>query len=155
MLYLDSSALIKRYLHERGSSAVQARLQAGEKVFTSVYSFAEIYTVLGRKRQNRELSGETYDMLAQKFKRDWLFSLSPLELDERILSDLPDLVRRFPLKAADAVHLASALWLYHTSQVVPSFAEGEQKLEFGVSDRQLARVAQECGLDVFDPESVE
>ena len=155
MLYLDSSALIKRYIHERGSSAIEARLQAGEKVFTSVFSFAEIHTVLGRKQQNRELTGEAYGTLVEKFIRDWLFSLSPLELDEKTMADLPDLVRRFPLKAADAVHLASALWLYHTSRLVPSYAEGEQRLQFGVSDKQLARVALECGLDVFDPEAGE
>lgn len=155
MLYLDSSVLVKRYLRERGSKALQARCDSGEKMFTSLYSYAEIHAVIGRKYQNGEITGGDYEAMTEKFIRDWIFSLNLLDLDEKTMADLPGLAKRYRLKAGDAVHLSSAVWLRHMCQLVPSFVAGEQRLEFAVSDKQLAQFARECSLEVFDPEAVE
>lgn len=155
MLYLDSSVLIKRYLRERGSKTLQTRFYTGERIFTSVYSYAEIHTVFGRKYLQKELTQSGYKAVQERFVQDWLFSLNPLELDEKTLADLPGLVKRYPLKAADAVHLSSAVWLRHMCRLVPSFVAGDQQLEFAVSDKQLAKYARHCGLHVFDPEETE
>lgn len=153
MLYLDSSALVKSYINETGTTAVRDQLSRPEKIFTSALSFAEVHTVLGRKYQAKELPRPAFEAARDAFVMDWIVSLLILELDVKTLSGVPDLVERFPLKASDAVHLASALWLRDMLRLSSDFAAGESVLEFWVADKTLARIARECGLEVFNPEA--
>jgi predicted nucleic acid-binding protein len=157
MIYFDTSALIKRYLAERGSDAVQARFdraqRAGERVFASALTYAEILTALGRKLQSGDLSTDKYEQQADGFTYDWIMALSVLEVDTRTMSSLRSMTARFSVKSADAVHLSAALWLRDMSLLVPDFAAGDKALEFAVADQSLARIAVQCGLAVFNPES--
>ena len=159
MLYLDASALVKRYVREQGSDAVQARFEAGEKIFTSALSYAEVQAALaklyrmGKRRRDTGLRRREFVRARKRFVEDWLFSLSILELDTKAMTALPDLVERYPLRGADAVHLSSALWLRDMCSVVPAFSRGEARVEFGVADKTLAQTAAQCGLEVFNPES--
>lgn len=155
MLYLDASALVKRYLHERGSAALRARFRQQEKIFTSRLSYAEVHAVLGRKYQRRELPRKDYEAMRERFVVDSIFSLTVLDLDNSTLAALPSLVEQYPLKASDAVHLSSALWLRDMCSLDPEFADGDTSLEFGVSDQRLAQVALARGLAVFDPEQIQ
>lgn len=148
MLYLDSSALIKCYVQEIGSAAVLGRLRAGEPVLTSWLAYAEVVTVLGRKQQSGQFGPAEYNQARADFDRDWTTFLQRIELNARALAALPELTSRYPLKAADAVHLATALWMQ--SQIS---GPGKPALEFGVADHALGRVAASCGLRVFDPEA--
>jgi len=151
VLYLDASALVKRYLREPGSRAVNARFGRGERIFTSALSYAEIQAVLGRKYQRRELGKDAYRRARDGFIQDWLYSLNVLAVDTNVMASLPTLVERYSLRGADAVHLSSAHWLRDMCQLVTSFAQGDQRLEFGVSDKRLAACARDCNLEVFDP----
>jgi uncharacterized protein len=78
MLYLDSSALVKRYVQEEGSKAVTSRFETGEKLYTSVLSFAEVHAAIGRKYREKELTAKQKEKLIDDFLADWLFSLSIL-----------------------------------------------------------------------------
>ncbi len=40
MIYMDSCVLLKRYVRELGSESTEARFQSGEKIFTSILSYA-------------------------------------------------------------------------------------------------------------------
>ena len=55
MLYLDSSALIKRYVKELGTDATKARIETEAATpgnpFTSVLTYAEIHATLARKKK--------------------------------------------------------------------------------------------------------
>src|SRR5437879_11791786 len=62
MLYLDASVLAKRYFTERGTDAVQTRFRSGERIFTSVLSYAEIHAALGRKYRARELKANDFEI---------------------------------------------------------------------------------------------
>lgn len=146
MLYLDPSALVKKYVGESGSPAVARRLAASEIVFTSVLSFAEIHAVLGRKLREGELNEADLREARGRFEADWQHSLRLLELNPGTLAILPDLVVKHPLKGADAVHVASALWLRNFS----TFGAPE----FWAADKSLLRVAAACGLPVVNPETV-
>jgi hypothetical protein len=81
-----------------------------------------------------------------------LFSLGVLQLDVGTLAALPSLVENYSLKGADAVHLSAALWLRDMTRLTRDFGPAGQPVEFGVSDRSLARIARACGFTVFDPE---
>ncbi|HEX9760465.1 MAG TPA: type II toxin-antitoxin system VapC family toxin [Candidatus Acidoferrales bacterium] len=153
MLYADSSALVKAYVREAGSSAMRARLESGEEVFTSALTYAEIHAALARKQRSGDLSREEFATARDAFAFEWAHSLQSLELDVKTASAVPDIVERFDIKASDAVHLAAALWVQDMVRRVPAFAAGEVRLEFAVSDKPLARIAAHYGLAVFDPEN--
>jgi predicted nucleic acid-binding protein len=155
MLYLDSSALVKRYVHEHGSAAVASRFESGEKLYTSVLSFAEVHAAIGRKYRVGELRVDERDKLVDEFQADWLFSLSILELTTHTMSALPGLCQKYSLKASNAIHLSAAFWMKDAIRLhVKGFDDDANVVEFGVSDRQLGEAALKCGFKVFDPASV-
>ena len=152
MLYLDSSVLVKRYVREVGSEAVNSRFEAGETIYTSVLSFAEVHAAIGRKYREKELSVIEKEKLINEFQEDWLFSLNVLELTTNTMSALPSLCQQYYLKASDAVHLSAAFWLRDTIRIrTKSIDDGGKFVEFGVSDRRLGDTALKCGFQVFDP----
>lgn len=152
MLYLDSSALVKRYVQEDGSDAVISRFVGGEIIYTSVLSFAEVHAVFGRKFRNKQLSASEKDQLVDEFLNDWLFSLNVLELSANTMTVLPNLCQQYSLKASDAVHLSTAIWLKDAERIhAMSAGASPSVIEFGVSDRQLGDAALQCGFPLFVP----
>jgi len=155
VLYLDASALVKRYVRENGSDALQQRLEMcapKERLFTSRITYAEIHTVLGRKLREGSVSRQDFSAMREKFHQDLLDAVDLLELSSATLGPLPQLVVEHPLKTNDAVHLSAALWLRDAAFLgLEDFAD-ERGLEFVVCDRQLERAARRCGLTVYNPE---
>ena len=152
MLYLDASALVKRYSSEKGSKAVLSRFDRDERIFTSRLSFAEVHSSLGRKFRANELDPKDLARLREEFESDWLFSLSVLDLDVGTMSSISQLVEQYDLKAGDAIHLSAAFWLRDTIRLGRFRGRAGESVEFGVADKQLARIAQTCGFQVFNPE---
>jgi predicted nucleic acid-binding protein len=153
MLYLDTSALVKRYSSERGSKAVIARFEGDEKIFTSRFTFAEVHSSLGRKFRTGEMNATELARIREDFESDWLFSISVLDLDVGTMSAISQLVERYELRAGDAIHLSAAFWLKDTIGLGRYRGGAAESVEFGVADKQLARIARMCGLKVFDPEA--
>lgn len=153
MLYLDSSALAKRYFLERGSKQLRERLNRGDRVFTSELSFAEVHAAIARKYHERGISRKAYLRLRRIFLEDWLLALNRVEITVNTMTAIPDLLERYQLKGADAVHLAAAIWLRDVLTVGVSAAGDDATLEFAVADARLSQTAARCGLRVFNPES--
>lgn len=151
MLYIDSSALVKRYVQEHGSIAVASRFDSREEIYTSILSFAEVHAAIGRKYRERELSAKEKEKLIEEFSNDWLFSLNILELTTQTMSALPDLCEQYFLKASDAIHLSSALWLKDTVLARTKSRDTGNIVEFGVCDLRLAGAARKRGFQIFDP----
>jgi len=131
MNYLDTSALIKRFVRELGSDVVAQLLESGEPVATAKIAFAEVYSGLTRRLREGDLSGRAYSLVCRQFERDWLGYLR-VDLHDEILLSARDLIRRHPLRAFDAIHLASALSLQKALV---------EEVTFAASDERLVRVA--------------
>jgi predicted nucleic acid-binding protein len=155
VLYLDSSALIKRYQNEPGTDALNAKLRAEAKglraVFTSVLTYAEIHAALARRAREQLLSPEEAKIVADEFDGDWVLSLGPIELGTSVLALVRDIVRGFSLRGADAIHLASALWLRDMGRLGLKVDQYTGPVVFVSSDKQLARAAAKHKMEVFDP----
>ena len=155
MLYVDSCALIKHYIRERGSHALKAKLkeeslhQTG--VFMSAVGYAEVLAVFARRLRDHLLSGKRSQALQKRFLNDWMFSLSHVQLSAGVLGLIPELVNRHPLRGSDAIHLASALWLRDALGIGKHLGPPNQSLTFATSDRPLKNAASMEGLQVFDP----
>lgn len=152
MLYVDSSVLVKLYFKEAGSDSTILRVKTGSRtVITSVLSFAEVHAAMARKRRERQITYSALLRLREEFQRDWINFIEVLDIDALTLAALPTLVERFPLKAGDAIQLSTALWLKETLDIGMGAPEAKI-LQFAAADRNLAGIAQKCGLDVFNPE---
>lgn len=155
MLYLDSSALIKHYQKEDGSEALERKLQ-GERenfriVFTSVLSYAEIHAIFGRRRREQSLATREAEELHDRFNEDWAFELSPVEIAVGVLGFVEGIAKAHPLRGADVIHLASALWLRDAARLGASPSKHDREVAFSSSDRQLCIAAGKYGLEVFNP----
>ena len=162
MLYVDSSALVKCYLRERGTDEMIELLGANERVFSSLLTFAEVHSALAKRFLHERPKNETLaqalralETARDAFHLDWTSSLNVVEITTRTLSNFPELVERFgALRTPGAIQLASALWLRDKGRWSSSPEENDQKMEFVTADRKLGQVARACGLTVFDPETV-
>jgi uncharacterized protein len=156
VLYVDSSALIKHYIREPGTDALNAKLSQElihhPNVFISVVGYAEVLAIFARRRKESLLSKREYGQLQQRFRDDWMPELAAVELTAPVLLFIPNLVTEHPLKASDAIHLASALWLRDALRLGVNFAPANRSLTFVCSDKQLKNAASSEGLEVVDPE---
>ena len=152
MIYMDSCVLLKRYVRELGSESTEARFQSGEKIFTSILSYAEVHAVLARKTRAREIRQSDFVRARKLFDGDWILSFDVVELSTITMSGLRELVRRYPLKGSDAVHLAAALWLRDMSSLKGAGFTSQGEVVFATSDRELAAAALKNRLQVFNPE---
>jgi len=143
VIYLDTSALVKRFVQEKGSPVVQSLFQSATAVATAKIAYAEIFAGLTRKLRERNLSRAQYSAACRHFESDW-HAYVRVELQDDILFLARDLIQRHPLKGFDAVHLASALRL--------KVALGEE-LRFAAADKNLLRAAQSEKLETINVET--
>jgi hypothetical protein len=104
-------------------------------------TYPEILSALARKRRSKEISDKEYEAIFQKFLNDWA-SITVLEFHDEIFAQLKRLIEVHSLRAADAVHLASALWLKESMK---------EQVVFVASDLELLKAATQERLDHVDP----
>jgi len=142
VIYIDSSAFVKRYVKEEGSDAVQSLIQRGEDIATSKLAYPEILSAFARKERAGELARGLRKKLLDQFEADWK-SVFIVELHDELLPTMKLLLTKYPLKGADTVHLSSALWLKRAVQT---------DMTFVASDVNLFKAAQGERLRVFNPQ---
>jgi predicted nucleic acid-binding protein len=125
-MFWDTSALIRSYDpnepgHERARNFLLSQKAHKASAFIVPELVSAVVRKLGRDKRNREALLQTID------EHLAFFHLSAI--DERHLEESTRLVKRYSLRAADALHVASALIL-RKSMTIRSFpfltADGEQ-----------------------------
>jgi predicted nucleic acid-binding protein len=156
VLYLDSSALIKHYQSERGTDSLDARLDEEARnfrsPFTSVLTYAEVQATFARRRREGFLSAAEFGEVQDRFDADWVLSITPIDLNTNLLGFVRNIVSEFPLRGADAIHLASVIWLRDVARLGVNVGKYAGPLIFASSDKQLAKAALKHQIEVFDPE---
>ncbi len=143
MTYLDTSALVKRFLLERGSGRVRAITTPAEDVAIATIAYAEFYAALNRKRRDGDLSRTAYAQTAERFEAHWR-SYTRVALHDDVLVLARTLTERHPLRGFDAIHLASAL---HLAQNL------EEAIPFAAADIRLLQAAAAEGLRPINVET--
>jgi len=142
MRYVDASVLAKAYLLEPGSEQVRAWLAQGGCA-TARLSEIEVTSALARRaREDRALGGRLA-LLRNELTRD-LEAMVVVELVADVVALATDLLFRVPLRAGDAIQLASALGL---RDGLP------EQACFVCADDRLAAAAVHAGLGVERVES--
>lgn len=109
IIYLDASALVKRYVSEAGSTEVNALIAGASVVGTAAISRAEVSSALAKAVRMRMLSREEAASALQVFNSEWE-SLIRLQLTEVLISHAATLAWEHGLRGYDAVHLAAAIF---------------------------------------------
>ena len=110
MNYLDTSALIKRFVAEKGTERVCRIIEKEGPIATAKIAYAEVHSGLARKMREGELSAGRHALICRQVELDWRAYVR-MDLTDEVLSLARELVQRPPLRAFDAIHVASALIL--------------------------------------------
>jgi predicted nucleic acid-binding protein len=142
IVYLDASALVKRYLQEPGSEAVAALITEAQLVGTTLISRAEVVAALGKAARVGLVTKAEALRAVKMFRTDWP-ALFRLRLDESTVAQADTLAWTHGLRGFDAVHLATAqLWQEALGEVTA----------FATYDRPLWQAAQHIGLNAWPPD---
>lgn len=109
-LYLDTSALLKRYVHEIGSEPVMSRCAKAERILLSGLCAPEMISAFRRLIREKRLTEDIYNILKKDFYVDSDEAIVA-EPDREILLEAVGCVERTGLKASDAIHVVTALKL--------------------------------------------
>jgi predicted nucleic acid-binding protein len=127
MIYLDSSALVKRYLKEIGTGVVNSLIISSKVKATSKLSYPEILSAFARKHRANEISKRVLHSAVNKFGSDWT-QLYVIQFSDEILQPIKQISQKYPLRTGDTVHLASALRLRSSTKVDVTFVASDSRL---------------------------
>jgi predicted nucleic acid-binding protein len=100
-LYVDTSALLKRYVEEPDSAAAERYLLADPSWVTARHTQVEV-----RRNLSRLLDGRALSEARRSFERDWTRT-NVVELDEATCEMAATLAEISGARTLDALHLAA------------------------------------------------
>lgn len=143
ILYLDSSALVKRYVAERGTREVAETISAAPVIGTAAITRAEVSAALAKAVRVGALSQQKAASARDALHQDWP-TLVRVQISESLVTRADDLAWDIGLRGYDAVQLACAT----------VFKEGlDTEIVLATFDQQLWDAAVQRGFAVF-PESI-
>lgn len=107
-VFFDTSALLKRYVSEQGSDAVDKLFDLAEEIVLSQVTKIEAYSALNRRLREGTLTSIDFATVSEELETDLpYFSVVPFgpELEDQCL----ELLALFPLRALEAIQLASSM----------------------------------------------
>jgi predicted nucleic acid-binding protein len=146
--YVDTSALVKRYVVEVGSAWVRRLLAhpAQYVIYTSALSQVEVISALQRRVREGSLAEAQAQRLAYRVTVHFAQRYQVVALTQVIVDQACVGLQTHPLRAADAVHLACALTIRRITQ-----EQGLPPPSFVVADTALRAAATAEGFVVDDP----
>lgn len=141
--FLDTSAVVKRYVQEIGTAWVQSLTepQASHSLFVARITLVETVAAVTRRSRGGGLSTHDAAMVLLDFRHDFTHQYRAVETSAGLVAHAAALAERHALRAYDSVQLASALavWSLTPSLVLIS------------ADLELNTAAAAKGLLVDDP----
>lgn len=141
ILYLDTSALVKRYFQEPYSDEVITRWESATQIVTSFVAYGETIAAIHRKKREADIADTLIRKIADSFQQDWE-SFVRVEVNDGLNGYIDRVVERYPLRGFDAIHLASAMVVHEV--LLENFV-------FACFDDRLARAARSEGLATVPP----
>jgi uncharacterized protein len=127
VLYLDASALVKRYIAEKGSEALIGAMGEAEGWAICRVGYVETARAIGLAAGR---------VAVRRFVTDWP-SFEVVEVDAALTEHAAELSFKEELRSLDALHLAAALLI------------ASDGLTLATWDVRLHRAARNQGLDLF------
>jgi predicted nucleic acid-binding protein len=147
--FLDTSALVKRYVPEIGSDWILSITDpaANNDLAISQITWVEVHSAFARRLREGSFSAERFDLIVQKVREDFENEYRVIDVDQTLIETATELVIQHPLRAYDSVQLASALRFQSTTLL----SQPDTRLFFVSADNRLLDIAQSAGLAIDNP----
>ena len=118
--FLDSSALVKRYIRETGSAWVQTLCQQipPEDLYIARIAGAEVVSAIARRGRAGHLTPKELTAALDRFQQDFTTGYEIIEISPALILQAMALARTRFLRGYDAVQLAVAVGLHALRQVL-------------------------------------
>ncbi len=137
ILFCDTSALVKLYLHEDDTDTVASQAAGSEVIAVIRIAWVETMSALARRSREQPQGASTIAQARQRFVTDWPRYLT-LEVTQTLVELAGDYAEAFALRAYDSVQLA-ALQILHR--------ELPGEVRFACYDSRLVKAAAVLGID--------
>jgi uncharacterized protein len=146
--FLDSSALVKRYVIETGTGWVRrlTRHNPSTVIYIAHITTVEVTCAIARRRKGRKLTAAKASSFLRRFRQHLAGRYVVIEVTPGLLDDAARLGNTHALRAYDAVQLAVALEVNRSHQ-----AGGSGPVTLISADQTLNDAATAEGLPVEDP----
>lgn len=139
IIYCDTSALMKLFVTEQHSEAVQNAATESTRLIVSQLSWTEMCAGLGLKQRTHQVDAQAVALALDRLRTEWP-RYSKLAVDEALLTEAGYLALEFGLRAYDSVQLASAQRIHK---------QLGQNLLFCCFDKPLNAAATTLGIQVL------
>jgi predicted nucleic acid-binding protein len=137
ILYLDTSAAVKLYAAERGSTETRLAVRNADQTASSILAYVETRAAFARKHRMRQLDDRALERSKVVFEEDWKGFIK-LPMDVETVRRAGDLAEQYRLRAYDALHLASADRLARETRARISFLSFDKALNDGAAKLGLS-----------------
>ncbi len=127
-LYLDTSAFIKLYVNEHGAAIARDAVAGASIVVTSAIAYVEARAGLARRHREAGMILSDYRRCLRDLDGDWP-KYQRVAVTEVLIREAARVAETLHLRAYDAVHLASALFVANHLQAPVVFACWDSRLE--------------------------
>ena len=134
IFYADSSVLVKRHVQEIGSVWFQNLVSpaSNNEIITAKLSIVEVFSAFNRRRREATISQIDYNDFAKDFASNSNNEYHLLDLTDSIIVESQRLLETHPLRAGDAIQLATAIYarnmLQNSGLCSPIFLASDDKL---------------------------
>jgi hypothetical protein len=144
ILFMDTSAVVKRYVTEAGSKWVASLTNdASNRIFIATITEVEVTSAVQRRTLGGSLTRDAARAALANFEADLIGGYARIALTRVVVQRAKLLARTHALRGYDAVQLATALQI--------TVRSGKQPVTFIAADNALSTVARTEGLAVDNP----
>jgi hypothetical protein len=146
--YIDTSALVKRYVAEVGSAWIRRMVArpVQDVIYTAVLTEVEVRSALQRLIREGRLDTAQAQHLTQRVLQHFTRRYQLIRITRPVVAEAGRLVEGYPLRAYDAVQLACALTVRRSMH-----RRGMPSPLFVTADTTLLAAAQAEGFPVDNP----
>jgi predicted nucleic acid-binding protein len=145
--FLDSSALIKRYVRERGTEWIRdLTASSANQIFAARLSIVEIAATLTRQARAGNLTAAQATLGINQLRHAFAHEFRVIEITPALASHALNHIQTYALRGSDALQLAAGVELHRRRA-----ADRLPNLTFLSSDMELNQAARAEALMVADP----
>jgi uncharacterized protein len=146
--FVDSSALVKRYINETGSQWILnlCNPASNHEIVIAAIAGVEIIAAITRRAKGGSIDLEDAAALCDQFRIDLETEYQVIEISDRIIASAMNLAQAQGLRGYDAVQLAAA---YAVNSLC--IENGLPCVTFVCADNELNEAAMREGLKVENP----
>ncbi len=136
--YFDTSALVKRYVREQGSTQIRSLMRRYD-LLSSAITPVEILSAIWRRQRDGDLSDKDFSTLLSRVQGERI-RWELVEVGDAVLTQAEKIIQiPLPMRTLDAVHVASLITFQAAASV---------QIPFVTSDARQRDAATHLELDV-------